>query len=101
LVRGAAGGGGRAAAAPAASAAAGVGGAGAGRLGFVRVGLRWFLGRGRDEDLSELSARWARVESRRSALHVSADGEVLRLAPPLRYVIHPGALRVIAPRPAS
>jgi diacylglycerol kinase family enzyme len=73
----------------------------AGRLAFMRVGLRWFLGRGRHEDLAELSARSVNVESRRSLLHVAADGEVLRLAPPLRYRIHPRALRVIAPRPAS
>jgi diacylglycerol kinase family enzyme len=71
----------------------------AGRLAFVRVGLRWVLGRGRNEDLAELSARSLKVESPRSALHVAADGEVLRLAPPLRFEIHPGALRVLAPRP--
>jgi diacylglycerol kinase family enzyme len=73
---------------------------GPGRLALVRIALRWLVGRGRGEDLVELSARNARVDSRRSTLHVSADGEVLRLRPPLRYVIHPRALNVLAPREA-
>jgi diacylglycerol kinase family enzyme len=70
---------------------------GAGRWDLVRVALRFLLGRGRDTDLSELSARAVHVESRRSELDVAADGEVLRLRPPLRYRIHPGALAVLAP----
>jgi len=72
----------------------------AGRRAFVGVALRWLLGRGRDEDVAELSARTVRVESRRRGLDVAADGEVLRLRPPLRYVIRPRALSVLAPRPA-
>jgi diacylglycerol kinase family enzyme len=70
------------------------------RLALARIALRWLVGRGRGDDLAELSARAAQVESRRRALHVAADGEVLRLRPPLRYVIHPGALSVLAPRDA-
>ncbi len=69
----------------------------AGRWAFVRTAVRWLAGRGRDEDVAELSTRAASVESRRHALAVAADGEVLRLRPPLRYVIHPGALAVLAP----
>jgi diacylglycerol kinase family enzyme len=72
----------------------------AGRLGFMRVALRWFFGRGRDQDVAELSVRSVSVESHRSTLHVAADGEVLRLRPPLRYVIRPRALRVLAPATA-
>lgn len=72
----------------------------AGRRAFLRIALRWLLGRGRDEDVAELSTRTVRVDSHRRALDVSADGEVLRLSPPLRYAIHPGALAVLAPRPA-
>lgn len=68
------------------------------RRAFVRIALRWLAGRGRDEDVSELSAREVSVESRRRALDVATDGEVTRLRPPLRYVIHPGALAVLAPR---
>lgn len=71
-----------------------------GRRSFVRIAIRWLAGRGRDEDVAELSARAVSVESRRRALDVAADGEVLRLRPPLRYVIHPGALAVLAPRAA-
>jgi diacylglycerol kinase family enzyme len=37
------------------------------------------------------------VDSRRSRLAVSLDGEVVRAAPPLEYRIRKQALRVIAP----
>lgn len=37
------------------------------------------------------------IDARKSLLRVSMDGEVLRLAPPLRYRICPLALRVIVP----
>jgi diacylglycerol kinase family enzyme len=67
------------------------------RRAFVRVALRWLAGRGRDEDLSELAAPEVSVESGRHLLDVAADGEVLRLRPPLRYQIHPGALAVLVP----
>jgi diacylglycerol kinase family enzyme len=65
---------------------------------FLRIAIRWIAGRGRDEDVSELATREVSVESRRRRLDVAADGEVHRLRPPLRYVIHPGALAVLAPR---
>lgn len=68
-----------------------------GRLAFVRLAVRALLGRRRPFDVTELSARAVQVHSRRRSLRVAADGEVLRLAPPLRYAIHPGALRVLAP----
>jgi diacylglycerol kinase family enzyme len=67
------------------------------RRALLRIALRWMAGRGRDEDVAELSAREVSVDSRRHALDVAADGEVVRLRPPLRYVIHPGALAVLAP----
>lgn len=69
------------------------------RSAFLRIALRWMAGRGRDEDVAELSTREVSVASRRHALDVAADGEVVRLRPPLRYVIHPGALVVLAPPP--
>lgn len=69
------------------------------RRAFLRVAVRWLAGRGRDEDVAELAAREVSVESRRRALDVAADGEVIRLRPPLRYVIRPGALAVLAPPP--
>lgn len=72
----------------------------AGRLAFVLAALRTLLGRRWAEDVAELSAREVRVDSRRSALHVAVDGEVLRLRPPLRYTIHPRALRVLVPASA-
>jgi diacylglycerol kinase family enzyme len=72
-----------------------------GRLGLLRTAARWLLGRGRGTDVVELSARSVRVDSRRRALRVSADGELLHLRPPLRYAILPRALRVLAPPPAT
>ncbi len=69
-----------------------------GRSGLVRLAIRWLAGRGRNEDVAELSVRVMSVESRRRGLDVATDGEVARLRPPLRYVIHPGALGVLAPR---
>jgi diacylglycerol kinase family enzyme len=71
------------------------------RSAFLRVAIRWLAGRGRDEDVSELAAREIAVESRRRVLDVAADGEVVRLRPPLRYLIHPGALAVLAPPAAA
>ena len=68
-----------------------------GRRSLVRIAIRWLAGRGRDEDVAGLSARTVSVESRRRAIDVATDGEVIRLRPPLRYVIHPGALAVLAP----
>lgn len=66
-------------------------------LGFLWLALRWVLGRGRSEDVTSFSSRSFRVESLRRTLAVAADGEVLRLRTPLRYAIHPGALRVLVP----
>jgi diacylglycerol kinase family enzyme len=71
------------------------------RRAFLRVAVRWLAGLGQDEDVAELAAREVSVESRRRHLDVAADGEVVRLRPPLRYVIHPGALAVLAPRAAG
>ncbi len=76
----------------------------ASRLRLLVVAVRWLFGAGRGEDLAELSERAVLVLSRRRTLHVAADGEILTMRPPLRYIVRPGALRVLAPapvRPAS
>ncbi|MHB8873609.1 MAG: hypothetical protein ACYC8T_07975 [Myxococcaceae bacterium] len=68
------------------------------RLGFLRVALRALLGfLCEPRDLIDLPVSSVRVDSRRRTLHVAADGEVLHLAPPLRYQIRPRSLKVIAP----
>jgi len=48
-------------------------------------------------DLEELRCDALEVSSRGRRLRVSHDGEVHRLAPPLRYRTRPGALRVMVP----
>jgi diacylglycerol kinase family enzyme len=68
------------------------------RLGLLRMGLRAMLGRLRDErDLVYSSVTAVEIDSGLPVLRVSFDGEVTTMAPPLRYCIEPGALRVYAP----
>ncbi|TVV75049.1 diacylglycerol/lipid kinase family protein [Sphingomonas solaris] len=40
------------------------------------------------------------VRSRAGTIDVALDGEVIRLAPPLRFTVSPGALRICVPLPA-
>jgi diacylglycerol kinase family enzyme len=68
------------------------------RLGFLAATLRALLNRARPDDMARLDGvERLRVDSRRSRLAVSLDGEVVHAAPPLDYRIRKGALRVIAP----
>lgn len=68
------------------------------RAGFVAATLRALLGRTRADDMARLdNVHTLRVESRRSSLPVSLDGETNYMSPPLDYRIRPGALKVIAP----
>lgn len=70
----------------------------AGRLGFVRLGLRALAGRLDDSrDFQGLGLKELMVEDRRRLLKVAFDGEVYHVAPPLHYQIRPRALRVMAP----
>lgn len=69
-----------------------------GRLGLFAAALRALVGRARATDMVQLDdVRRLRVDSRRSALAVSLDGEVRTLAPPLDYIIRPKALTVVTP----
>ena len=73
-----------------------------GRAAFFAALLRALVGRRRPGDMIKLdNVRSLTVESRRSHLTVSSDGETCRLAPPLDFRIEPGALRVIAPDSAE
>jgi diacylglycerol kinase family enzyme len=68
------------------------------RRGFVAATIRALLNRARPDDMARLDGvEQLRVDSRRSRLAVSLDGEVVHAAPPLDYRIRKGALRVIAP----
>jgi YegS/Rv2252/BmrU family lipid kinase len=68
------------------------------RRGFVAASVRALFGRARKDDMVKLdNVERLRVESRRGALAVSLDGEVVRETPPLDYRIRKKALRVIAP----
>jgi len=68
------------------------------RRGLLGLGWR-VLWRGVEQvdELELLTVTDAEVETRRSRLRVSLDGEVVVLDSPLRYRIRPAALRVLAP----
>ncbi|SFK26910.1 diacylglycerol/lipid kinase family protein [Falsiroseomonas stagni] len=68
---------------------------------WVRLTLGMALGTWRGDRLvHERAAREVTIHTPRTALRVMNDGEAVLLPPPLIYRTHPGALRVIAPRPA-
>lgn len=67
------------------------------RFGLIAASIRALFDRSRKEDMATLdSVERLRVDSRRSSLAVSLDGEVVRAEPPLDYKIRKKALRVIA-----
>ena len=69
-----------------------------GRAGFLAATARALLGRTRGNDMVRLDGvTHLRVDSHRSPLSVSLDGETCHFAPPLDYRIRPGALQVVAP----
>lgn len=68
------------------------------RRGLIAASLRALFHRTRSDDMVRLDGvERLRVDSRRSQLPVSLDGEVVRAVPPLEYRIRQSALRVIAP----
>jgi diacylglycerol kinase family enzyme len=67
------------------------------RFALVRMAVRGLTGGLRHSgDLDVTCARELWIDTRHR-LDVALDGEVVRLRPPLHYVIRPAALRVIAP----
>jgi diacylglycerol kinase family enzyme len=75
---------------------------GAERLGLTGLALRSLIGRlEQASNFEALQVEELEVEPRRASLDVSSDGEVLRLQSPLKYRIHPRALRVLVPASAS
>ncbi|MFP5329675.1 MAG: diacylglycerol/lipid kinase family protein [Alphaproteobacteria bacterium] len=68
------------------------------RFGFCIASLRALIGRTRSEDAVRIENVSAlRVDSSRSRLAVSLDGETAHLKTPLDYRLRPKALKVIAP----
>jgi diacylglycerol kinase family enzyme len=67
------------------------------RRGFIAASLRALFNRAREDDMERIEGvERLRVSSRRTALAVSLDGEVVGAGPPLDYAIRKRALRVIA-----
>jgi diacylglycerol kinase family enzyme len=73
---------------------------GTGRMGLLWLFFRALLGRlEQDRDFHSVMLPEIEIRTRRRSLRVSLDGEVARMASPIRYVIRPRALRVLAPMP--
>ena len=71
-----------------------------GGWGCVRLFFRALLGRlEQDRDFHSFTLPGVEIRTRRRSLRVSLDGEVVRMASPIRYIIRPRALRVLAPMP--
>ncbi len=71
-----------------------------GRMGLVRLAFRALLGRlEQDRDFHSLMLPAVEIRTRRRSLRVSLDGEVVWMTSPIRYVVRPRALRVLAPTP--
>ena len=69
-----------------------------GRLGLLRLAIQALLGRlHQAEDFETLDVTELAIQTRRRAIRVAADGEVVLMQPPLNYRIRAGALRVIRP----
>ncbi|MGN6155449.1 MAG: diacylglycerol/lipid kinase family protein [Sphingomicrobium sp.] len=67
------------------------------RWGFCAATLRSLVGRDRPADIVQLDdVQTLRVDSARSSLTVSLDGETARMDTPLSYRVRPKALKVIA-----
>ena len=72
----------------------------AGRMGLLRLFFRALVGRlEQDRDFHSVVLPEVAIRTRRRSLRVSLDGEVVRMASPMRYIIRPRALRVLAPMP--
>ena len=68
------------------------------RWGMLKLILNGALGRlQQDRDFETLYPREVWLETRRTRLHVAADGEVMRMNAPLHYKIMPQALTVFVP----
>jgi diacylglycerol kinase family enzyme len=68
------------------------------RWRFVKMLFETWMGRvAQNPNFHALTTKELRVDSNRSRLYVSRDGEVELLKTPLMYTVHHRALRVIVP----
>lgn len=68
------------------------------RLHLLLLIAKAVLGRmARARDFEEFSAAALTIDSRARRLRVALDGELVKMEPPLRIAIRPGALRVLVP----
>jgi diacylglycerol kinase family enzyme len=71
-----------------------------GRTGLLRLAIRALLGRlAQDRDFHSIMLPEVEIRTRRRSLQVSLDGEVVRMASPMRYRLRPRSLRVLVPLP--
>jgi diacylglycerol kinase family enzyme len=69
-----------------------------GRLELLRLMLKAVTGRlEQAKDFTSLEMNRFIIRTRSRSVVMAVDGELSRMATPLYYRIHPGALRVIAP----
>ena len=69
------------------------------RWGLLRLAIRALLGKlNRTDAFTVVLGKEFWVDSHKKDMHVSIDGEILTLQPPLHYEILPGALKVLIPR---
>jgi diacylglycerol kinase family enzyme len=69
------------------------------RWGLLKLAISLLFGRFRKQNAFEtFRASHVRVETRRKAMGVALDGDVVRMRTPLEYRSLPGALTVLAPR---
>lgn len=74
----------------------------AGRARLVRAALRSLLrGQDAESDVDVVALSEVVITSRTRTMRVALDGEITKLAPPLRYRSRPGALRVVVPVPPA
>jgi YegS/Rv2252/BmrU family lipid kinase len=69
-----------------------------GRWALIEVALHALTGKLKEaDDFVYICTDEIFIETRRKKLHVAMDGEVFTLKSPLKYIVRPKALRVIAP----
>ncbi len=69
-----------------------------GRFSLLKYALLALIDRLKgDKDFHTLSTEEVTIETSKKELEVAVDGEVIHLIPPLRYKIHPLALKIIVP----
>jgi len=69
-----------------------------GRLGLLQLFFRGLLGRlDQERDFHSTAVPSIEIRTRRRSLRVSLDGEVAQITSPIRFLIRPRALRVVAP----